>query len=121
MWSAANRKRREYLPICYILPIYGLRVRLSLYYVFLRRFKGLLAAGTSAPRKTDVCDFLSVYITGRRVARVDRAGIDVFIYRTSTDGWRRRDDRVCGVHNIRMEVYAYNVYALLYYIYRYTI
>lgn len=49
---------------------------------------------------------------------MDRAGIDTFIY-ISTDDWRRRDDRVCCAQYIRVEVYAYNVYALLYYTYMY--
>jgi len=56
--SAANRKRRKCLPILYFTYIRFMSPAVAVF--FLRRFKGL-AVETNSPRKTDVCDFLSVY------------------------------------------------------------
>lgn len=61
--------------------MYGLRVRFLSRHVFLRRFKAL------APRKTDVCDFLSACdIAGGG----QRVYIDIMcVCMDAADCWRR--------------------------------
>jgi len=94
--------------------MYGLRARFLSRHIFSSRHFKALAPETRSPRKTDVCDFLSVCdIEGR----ADSACTSICVH--GCCGLLATDGRVCGVLQ-RRYILAYNVYVLLYiYTYRY--